>query len=96
MFDRLVRNVMERKNALTLTSETTVRAAAELMAEGKIGAIMVVEHERLIGIFTERDALFRVIARGLDARTTQLFEVMTVEPRTVGPNDSYGYALVLM
>jgi len=57
---------------------------------------MGVEHERLIGIFTEPDALFRVIARGLDARTTQLAEVMTIEPRTVGTNDSYGYALVMM
>ena len=96
MFDRLVKDVMERKNALTLTPENTVRAAAELMAKGKIGAVMVVEHERLIGIFTERDATFRVIECGLDARTTQLSEVMTVEARTVGPDHSYGYALVLM
>jgi CBS domain-containing protein len=41
------------------------------------GAVTVVEHERLIGIFTERDALFRVIARGLDSRTTQLAGVMS-------------------
>jgi CBS domain-containing protein len=44
MFDRLDKDVMERKNALTLTPENTVRAAAELMAKGKIGAVMVVEH----------------------------------------------------
>lgn len=96
MFDQLVRDVMERKSALALRPETTVRAAAELMANGKVGAVMVVEHERLIGIFTERDALFRVIACGLDARTTRLSEVMTIDPRTVAPGDSYGYALVLM
>ena len=96
MFDRSVRDVMERKKALALTPQTTVRVAAELMAKRKIGAVMVVEHERVIGIFTERDALFRVIACGLDARTTHLSKVMTVEPRTLGPNDSYGYALVLM
>jgi len=96
MFNQMVRDVMERENALTLTPETTVRMAAELMAKRKTGAVMVVDHERLVGIFTERDALFRVIASGLDARTTRLTEVMTVEPRTVGPNDSYGYALVMM
>jgi CBS domain-containing protein len=87
---------MERKNALALPPETTVSKAAELMAKMKIGAVMIVEQERLVGIFTERDALFRVIARGLDARTTPLAEVMTVEPRTVGPGTSYGYALVMM
>ena len=96
MFDLLVRDVMEPKQALSLSPETTVSKAAEKMARKKIGAVMVVEQERLIGIFTERDALFRVIARGLDARTTPLAEVMTAEPRTVGPGTSYGYALVMM
>lgn len=96
MFNLLVRDVMERKNALTLSPETTVREAAELMAKKNIGAVMVVEQERLAGIFTERDALFRVIALGLDAHTTRLAEVMTAEPRTVEPNKSYGYALVMM
>jgi CBS domain-containing protein len=96
MFDRLVREVMEQGNALTLSPETTVSKAAELMARMEVGAAMVVDQERLIGIFTERDALFRVIARGLDARTTRLIEVMTTEPRTVAPNKSYGYALVMM
>lgn len=96
MFDRLVRDVMERKYALTLSPETTVSKAAEMMAKKKIGAVMVVEQERLVGVFSERDALFRVIARGLDARTTRLAEVMTAEPKTVAPNTSYGYALVMM
>lgn len=96
MFNLLVRDVMEREKALTLPPETTVSKAAEMMARKNIGAVMVVEKERLSGIFTERDALFRVIAPGLDARTTRLAEVMTPEPRTVEPNKSYGYALVMM
>ncbi|MCX7167409.1 MAG: CBS domain-containing protein [Rhodocyclales bacterium] len=96
MFDLLAREVMEQEKALSLSPETTVSQAAELMARARIGAVMIVEQERLIGIFTERDALFRVLARGLDARTTRLAEVMTAEPQTVGPNASYGYALVMM
>ena len=56
MFDLLVRDVMEPKQALSLSPETTVSKAAEKMARKKIGAVMVVEQERLIGIFTERDA----------------------------------------
>jgi len=96
MFNLLVRDVMERKKALSLSPQTTVSKAAELMARNNIGAIMVVEQEHLVGIFTERDALFRVIARGLDAQTTRLADVMTTELRVVEPNKSYGYALVLM
>lgn len=87
---------MERKKALTLSPDTTVSQAAVLMAKKNVGAVMVVEEERLTGIFTERDALYRVIARGLDARTTRLLEVMTPKPRTVDPHKSYGYALVMM
>jgi CBS domain-containing protein len=96
MFDRLVKEVMERRKGLALSPETSVSAAAKLMAGKKTGAVMVVEDERLVGIFTERDALFRVIAAGLDARTTRLADVMTAEPRTVGPDESYGYALLMM
>jgi CBS domain-containing protein len=96
MFDLFVKDVMEREKCLALSPETTVIAAAEMMAKRKCGAAMVVERDRLIGIFTERDALFRVVACGLDTRTTRLADVMTPDPRTVGPNMSYGYALVLM
>lgn len=96
MFDLLVKDVMEPKKALTLSPETTVSEAAKLMAKKKTGAIMVVEQERLVGIFTERDALFRVIARGREATTTRLLDVMTPDPKTVGPRMTYGYALVMM
>lgn len=96
MLDLFVKEVMDPKYALSLSPETTVGRAAELMARQNIGAVMVVEAERLIGIFTERDALFRVIAQGLDVRTTRLVDVMTHDPRTVEPNTSYGYALVMM
>jgi CBS domain-containing protein len=96
MFDRSVKDVMEQKNALALSPDTTVSKAAELMAKKKTGAAMVVDQESLVGIFTERDALFRVIARGLDPATTRLAEVMTAKPQTVGPDASYGYALVMM
>ena len=96
MFNLLVKDVMERKKALSLSPDTMVSSAAQLMAKKNVGAVMIVDGERLVGIFTERDALFRVIARGLDARSTPLAEVMTTQPRTVGPNKSFGYALVMM
>jgi CBS domain-containing protein len=88
--------MMDPGKALTLPPETAVRAAAEAMSDRGTGAAMVVDGERLIGIFTERDALFRVIARGLDPASTPVSMVMTHNPQTVGPKDSFGYALVLM
>lgn len=96
MYDRLVKDLMKQESALTLPPETMVSAAAKMMEERKIGAAMVVEEGRLVGIFTERDALFRVIACGLDADTTPLASVMTRSPLTVDLKTTYGYALVMM
>jgi CBS domain-containing protein len=96
MFSQRVRHVMEKKKLLTAPPETTVSKAAKLMANKNVGAVMVVENERLVGIFTERDAVFRVMAKGLDAQTTKLAQVMTNEPQTVDPEKSFGYALLMM
>lgn len=96
MFNQRIRSVMEPHKVLTAPPDTSVSKAAELMAKKNVGAVMVVENEHLIGIFTERDAVFRVIARGLDARTTLLSEVMTTAPQTVAPDKPFGYALLMM
>ena len=66
------------------------------MKEGKVGALLVVEKGVLIGIFTERDAVFRVMADGLDPDSTLLRDVMTPDPTTVAPDETFGYALLLM
>jgi CBS domain-containing protein len=87
---------MKQKKFLIAPPQTTVSKAAELMVNKNVGAVMVVEKERLIGIFTERDAVFRVIARGRDAQTTLLSEVMTAAPKTVDPDKTFGHALLMM
>jgi CBS domain-containing protein len=96
MFGLKVRDVMEQNKLLTALTATSVRAAARQMADRKVGAVLVVEHEKLLGIFTERDMVIRVVARGLDPETTPLAEVMTAEPHVVDPDKSFGYALLLM
>lgn len=96
MFSQRVKSVMQEKKKLIVPPETTVSEAAKLMAKKNVGAAMVVEADRLVGIFTERDALIRVIAKGRDAQTTRLAEVMTPDPATVDPDKTYGYALLLM
>jgi CBS domain-containing protein len=96
MFSQRVKSVMEQKKLLTATPQTTVLDAAKLMAKKNVGAVMVIENDRLVGIFTERDALVRVSAKGRDVQSTLLSEVMTREPQTVDPNKTFGYALLMM
>jgi len=96
MFSQRVRSVMEKKKLLTAPPDTTVSAAAKLMAKKNVGAIMVVENERLVGIFTERDALVRVMAQDRDAKATLLADVMTTTPQTVDPSKTFGSALLMM
>lgn len=96
MFERPVRSVMERRKFLKTAPETLVSKAAKLMAAKNAGAIMVVEADCLVGIFTERDIAFRVVAQGLDPQATQLADVMTRAPYTVDPDKPFGYALLVM
>ena len=91
-----IREVLEPRRLVTAPPGMTVAEAARRMKEGKVGAMLVVENDCLVGIFTERDALFRVIAPGRDPSVVTLREVMTREPTTVGLDDTFGYALLLM
>lgn len=95
MFGLRVRDVMDRR-PLTMPRDTCVGKAVKMMARDKTGAVMVVDNGRLSGIFTERDAVFRVMAADRDAETTRLAEVMTADPKTVDPDKSFGYAMLLM
>jgi CBS domain-containing protein len=96
MFSVRIRNMMELEKMVTAPSQATVAEAARLMAASRVGAVMVVDDGALTGIFTERDAVFRVIAPGLQAANVVLAEVMTKSPMSVDPERSFGYALQLM
>ena len=91
-----IKNVLEPRKLVVAAPHTTAAEAARLMKKGKVGAVLVVEEERLVGIFTERDALFRVIAEGRDPQSTLLRDVMTPDPTTVSLDETFGYALLLM
>jgi len=96
MFSVAVKAVMEKKKLVTAPSRIAVCEAAKLMARRKVGAIVVVDDARLVGIFTERDALVRVIAKGKDPTTTTLAQVMTPSPKTIEADKSFGLASVVM
>lgn len=96
MYDQLLREVMDPSKLLKASPTTTVLEAARRMEAKTVGAVLVVERGRLLGIFTERDAVFRVIARGLPPETTPLSAVMTAPVLTLGPEACFGTALALM
>ncbi|HIJ62161.1 MAG TPA: CBS domain-containing protein [Rhodospirillaceae bacterium] len=96
MRTRLVRDVIEGQKILCLAPTVTVSEAARRMKEQKVGSAMVVADGRLAGIFTERDALMRVLAAGLDAGATPLSAVMTAELVTIDQQATLMEALRLM
>jgi CBS domain-containing protein len=87
---------MDPRRLILVPGSMNVREAAKLMKSKRYGAVLVTEGDDLLGIFTERDAVFRVIAAGLDPETTPLAEVMTKEPQTITPDKTFGHAMLLM
>ena len=96
MTHRTIRTIIEQQQVIAAPADTTVIAAARLMRDHNVGAVMVVEDGKLAGVFTERDALFRVIAEGRNVGTTALGEVMTRNPQTITPDKPFADALHLM
>lgn len=83
MDDRTILSIIGQQNIVALRPDTTVRAAVKVMSQNRIGAVPVTDRGRLVGIFTERDLLIRVIAANVDADTARLGEVMTPDPQTI-------------
>jgi len=96
MLERTIRMIVEGQDVLTAPATTSVTDAAREMRSHKVGAILVVGEGRLVGIFTERDGLYRVVAEQRDARKTTLAEVMTPDPQTVNPDETFARALHMM
>ncbi len=94
---KIVPNIVERTDVATALVSDTVEDAAKLMSDKNIAALVVVDDtDRIIGIVTERDMTQRVLATGLDAKTTAVEAIMTKNPDTLSPDDSAGDALELM
>jgi len=85
---KIIPEVVHDQSLLHLPPTATVREAAREMRTRHVDAVLVVTAERLEGIFTERDVVNRIVAEGIDPDRTQLAEVMTRNPDTIGPNDT--------
>jgi CBS domain-containing protein len=92
----IVPDVLEEQSLVTLAPSASVAEAVEMMTARHIGAIPITDGGRLVGIFTERDVVTRVVSIGRDASKTPLGEVMTRNPAVLGPKDSVRAALDLM
>ncbi len=95
MSQRTVGQLIKR-NVVYLPSSTNVSEACKVMATKHIGAVLVMDDGQLEGIFTERDAVIRVLAERRDPEATQLSEVMTRDPITIAPQSAATDALRLM
>ncbi|MEO1337790.1 MAG: CBS domain-containing protein [Myxococcota bacterium] len=80
----------------SVSSDSTVRDAVRLMNRQRIGAVLVIDQGQLVGIFTERDVLVRVVDAERDPRTTIIADVMTAKVTTVSPEMRVSEALRLV
>jgi CBS domain-containing protein len=83
MSPKPVGEIIQRTALVIGAPDRSVREAAESMAEHSCGSILVVSKGRLLGIFTERDLLIRVVAKGKDPARTTLADVMTRDPEAI-------------
>lgn len=94
---RQLSDMVRDQNPLVLRQQTSVATACQRMRERRVGAVLVVDAAgRLLGIFTGRDAVCRVLAEGRSATETRLADVMTPQPSTIPPQGTAIEALRLM
>lgn len=86
----------EGKTIHSVGPDTLVTECVRLMTASKVGALIVIDGKRLTGIFTERDALNKVLAGGLDPGKTKVSEVMTKNPYCIKPTTTVGDAMKLI
>ncbi len=91
MKDRI--DALEPRKPLSVSPETTIGEVLQKMVAGSIGCVMVVERDKLVGIFTEYDALMKVNTKVADLANNPIRSVMTTNPVTLELNNRIAYAL---
>lgn len=93
-----VRDILKTKGSVvySVTPETMVYNAIEQMCERNIGGLLIVQNEKLVGIFTERDYARKLILKGKSSKDTPIKELMTPNPFTVTPDSSIEECMQLM
>ena len=84
-----IKTILAKKgsNTVSVSPHVSVRDAAGEMIDANVGCLLIAEGGRLVGIFTERDLLWRVVGSGKDPDETLIGQVMTSPVRTCSPDD---------
>ncbi len=93
-----IEKILRRKSGQiwSVSPEATVYDAIALMAEKNVGALLVMENEKLVGIVSERDYSRKVMLRGKTSRTSTVGEIMTTELTTANPRETVEECLRFM
>lgn len=93
-----VKQILETKGKemFTITPDTSVYHALELMVEKNVSALLVMENDKLAGIFTERDYARKVVLKGKKSKETEISEIMTRDLITVSPESTIDECMALM
>ncbi len=91
-----VKDLIKNRQTFTVQEQQTVFEVAKFLVEHNIGAVPVLHDKKLVGIFSERDIMKRVVAEARDPRTTKISDIMTKGPVTVTPETSVEECMVLM
>jgi CBS domain-containing protein len=89
-------DLVKDRRVCSIEAESTVLEAARFMLEQRIGALPVLRNGELVGIFSERDIMNRVVAVGRMPGMTKVAEVMTANPKAVDVKESIENCLYLM
>ncbi len=92
----LIYDLVKDRRVYTAEADQSVLEAARFMMEHNIGALPVLRNGELVGIFSERDIMNRVVASGRAPGTTRVSEVMTANPKTVGVDETIENCLFMM
>ena len=93
---RKMSDFVRNQDPLTLPPDSTVEEACRCMRDRRVGAVLVTEDGCLVGVFTGRDAVHRVLAEGKNASDTRLADVMTRGPNAMPPGKTAIEVLRLM
>lgn len=92
----LIYDLVKDRRVYSVDADSSVLEAARFMMEHNIGALPVLRNGELVGIFSERDIMNRVVAIGRMPGTTRVSEVMTANPKAVGVDETVENSLFLM
>jgi CBS domain-containing protein len=93
-----IRNILEKKgnSIFSVKPTSTVFHALEVMLENNIGALLVMDNEKFVGIFTERDYARKVILKGKSSKEAMVQEIMSEHPVTASPDTTIDECMNLM